>query len=316
MKIELREIDSGNRAECRALRVAPGQTAYIASNERSLQTAEENPAVARPFAIYADGEMVGFTMFAFDEEIEEPRDRCWLWRFMIDASRQGQGCGRAALEEIVRYFREQGAAEITLSTKPDNARALALYHRAGFRENGEKNDDEIVLKLPLDRDEARSGGEITLHEVTRELLHAYYRDFVSDPDIFMDMSRFFHYQYDPQKVDAYFAARRTTPERKDFMILRDGAAIGEISLKHIDYGKKECELSIHLQNDGVKNRGYGTQAEKLALRYAFEELGMDVVLADAVLKNTRSQHVLEKAGFHFVRQDELFKYYRCEREKE
>lgn len=49
------------------------------------------------------------------------------------------------------------------------------------------------------------------------------------------------------------------------------------------------------------------------MKYAFEELGMNTVLADAVLKNTRSQHVLEKVGFQFVRQDEMFKYYRYER---
>lgn len=150
MRIELRRIDESNREECLTLRVAPGQSAYIADNGRSLQTAAENPAVARPFAIYANGQMVGFAMFAFDGEIEAPRDRFWLWRFMIDASRQGRGYGRAALREVIRYFREQGACEITLSTKPDNVRALALYHGAGFRENGERNGEEIVLKLACD----------------------------------------------------------------------------------------------------------------------------------------------------------------------
>ena len=32
-----------------------------------------------------------------------------------------------------------------------------------------------------------------------------------------------------------------------------------------------------------------------------------------VMKNTRSQHVLEKAGFRFVGEDGTFKYYRIER---
>lgn len=154
---------------------------------------------------------------------------------------------------------------------------------------------------------------ITLHEATRELLHAYYKGFVSDPDIFMDMSKFFTYQYDSEKIDAYWAARQPRPDRKEFLILSDDTVVGELCLKHIDFEKKECVLSIHLQNDAVKNKGYGTQAEKLAVRYAFEELDMETVLADAVLKNTRSQHVLEKVGFQFVRQDEMFKYYRYDR---
>lgn len=109
---------------------------------------------------------------------------------------------------------------------------------------------------------------ITLREATRELVHIFYRGFVRDPDLFMDMSLFSSYHYDPQWADAYF-------ERK-------------------------------LQ-------GSGTQAERLAVRYAFEKLGMTTVLADAVAKNTRSQHVLEKVGFQLIRQDENFKYYRITR---
>ena len=67
-----------------------------------------------------------------------------------------------------------------------------------------------------------------------------------------------------------------------------------------------------MQNDSVKGKGYGTQAEKLAIKYAFEKLGMLAVNADAVLKNTRSQHVLEKVGFRFVKEEGIFLYYRVE----
>ena len=56
-------------------------------------------------------------------------------------------------------------------------------------------------------------------------------------------------------------------------------------------------LSIHLQNDTVKGKGYGTRAEQLAIQYAFEVLNMVAVNADTIIKNTRSQHVLEKVGF-------------------
>ena len=40
---------------------------------------------------------------------------------------------------------------------------------------------------------------------------------------------------------------------------------------------------------------------------------MAAVNADAVRKNTRSQHVLEKVGFRLIAEDDLFKYYRMER---
>ena len=64
----------------------------------------------------------------------------------------------------------------------------------------------------------------------------------------------------------------------------------------------------------MKNRGYGSRAELLALAYAFDEMQMEVVRANAVLKNTRSQHVLAKLGFEEVGQDAVFIDYRLTRE--
>ncbi|MBQ3904790.1 MAG: GNAT family N-acetyltransferase [Eubacterium sp.] len=88
-------------------------------------------------------------MFAFDEEYEKPDDRYWLWRFMIDERQQGKGFGTAALREIIKYFKDNGANNIRLSTKESNIKALSLYKKAGFYETGEYNGEEIVLQLDL-----------------------------------------------------------------------------------------------------------------------------------------------------------------------
>ena len=149
MKVELREINQDNWEQCIALAVTEEQAQYIVANEISLKDASEDKDVARPFAIYADDRMAGFAMFAFDVDYEDPDDRYWLWRFMIDKDLQGQGYGSAALRVIIDYFREQGADHIKLSTKASNTRALTLYHKFGFQENGEMNDGEEVLVLKL-----------------------------------------------------------------------------------------------------------------------------------------------------------------------
>ena len=149
MRIALKKITEQNKQECFSLKVSSAQSEYIASNENSLNEARENAEVARPFAIYADDKMIGFTMFAWDENNEDPEDKYWLWRFMIDESLQGKGYGHLALKEIIKYFKDNGADIITLSTKESNEIALSLYHQFGFRENGQMNDEEIVLKLIL-----------------------------------------------------------------------------------------------------------------------------------------------------------------------
>ncbi len=149
MRMELIELSEENMKQCFELKVARNQTQFIASNKDSWKTAKENEKVARPFAIYCDGKMIGFTMFAFDEDYEDPDDRYWLWRFMIDERFQGKGYGTAALQVIIQYYKDHGANNIRLSTKETNTYALSMYRKAGFRDTGEMNDEEIVLQMDL-----------------------------------------------------------------------------------------------------------------------------------------------------------------------
>ena len=151
MQLELRIIDDTNKDAVELLEVSDDQKQYIATNKDSLITAckEEHREVARPFAIYADHRIIGFTMFAFDLTSSDPNDRYWLWRFMIDKNFQGNGYGSIALEKIIDYFKRHGADHILLSTKESNTSALSLYHKYQFAETGEMNDEEIVLRLNL-----------------------------------------------------------------------------------------------------------------------------------------------------------------------
>ncbi len=150
--ITLRPIDEANREAVLALSVREDQP-FVAPNDYSLkeaaETEEEAPGVARPFAICADGRPIGFCMFAFDPENEDAEDRYWLWRFMIDQNEQGKGYGQAALAEIIRYFRDNGADRLYLCTEPENERGLHVYHKFGFRETGEVEDGEATLMRML-----------------------------------------------------------------------------------------------------------------------------------------------------------------------
>lgn len=154
--------------------------------------------------------------------------------------------------------------------------------------------------------------EISLCVMTRALCHELFKGWQNDPDIYMDMAQFTAYQYNEAAVDRYFETKQN-PSRVLLAIMKDNTPIGEIQMKQIDRERKECTLSIHMQNDAVKGRGYGTCAERLAVQYAFEVLGMTAVNADTIAKNKRSQHVLEKVGFQFIKEENGFKYYRFQR---
>ena len=68
-----------------------------------------------------------------------------------------------------------------------------------------------------------------------------------------------------------------------------------------------------MRSDAFKNKGYGTQAELLALDYAFNTMELSTVYADSLIGNTRSQHVLKKVGFQDTGRDANFIYYECKK---
>ena len=142
--IELRKIDKENFEECIGLKVTEIQDEYVASNVYSLAQAWVSGGNAYPFAIYADGGMVGFVMMGYYAE-KKIYD---IWRFMIDKRFQGRGYGKEALGLAVSWLREKfDPEEIFLSFVPGNDVAERMYYKAGFRKTGEMDDDELIMRL-------------------------------------------------------------------------------------------------------------------------------------------------------------------------
>lgn len=160
--------------------------------------------------------------------------------------------------------------------------------------------------------------KITLAPMTRELFHELYRAFRFDPMLFTDMELYERVSarpFTPEEIEARFEGRFSREGTVTLAVMRDEEIIGEVVIKHIDPVEKQCEFGIHLRDDSVKGRGFGTRAEILAIEYAFSELGMETVLADCIIKNTRSRHIIEKLGFEFTGEKDGFRYYRLEKNK-
>lgn len=159
---------------------------------------------------------------------------------------------------------------------------------------------------------------LKLEPMTRELFHELFRGFQYDPCMFMDKELYERCRktpYSREATDARYDNRLARKDSATFAVMLDEAVIGEVVLKHIDHEKKQCELGIHLINDSVKSKGYGTKAEKLAIERAFSELELNTVLADCIINNTRSRQIIEKLGFDFIEEKDGFRYYKLEKEK-
>jgi aminoglycoside 6'-N-acetyltransferase len=86
------------------------------------------------FAILVDGEPAGAIQFW---EEPDPGSRFADVDIFLGPEYQGRGLGTAAMRLIVRQLvEERGHHRVTLSTAVDNARAIRVYEKVGFRPVG------------------------------------------------------------------------------------------------------------------------------------------------------------------------------------
>lgn len=77
-----------------------------------------------------------------------------------------------------------------------------------------------------------------------------------------------------------------------------GALIGDVTLSGIMRGALEsCMLGYALDQE-YNGKGYMTEAVRLAVDFAFQELKLHRIEAGVMPRNIGSMRVLEKAGFH------------------
>ena len=79
--------------------------------------------------------------------------------------------------------------------------------------------------------------------------------------------------------------------------LDDDRIIGEIGLDGIRWTHGDCFVGIGLGEREFWGKGYGTDAMKIILRYAFTELNLRRVTLDVFEYNPRGVRSYEKVGF-------------------
>lgn len=77
-----------------------------------------------------------------------------------------------------------------------------------------------------------------------------------------------------------------------------GELVGDCGLS-FDEGFQEWELAYGFRRDRW-GRGYATEAAAACVRYGFDEMKVEKIVADVDPANAASQHVLEKLGFAHV----------------
>lgn len=98
-------------------------------------------------------------------------------------------------------------------------------------------------------------------------------------------------------IEKEFAEPKVSWVEFNIRLLQDDRLIGFIGLNDIRPNHGDCWVGIGIGESDCWGKGYGTDAMRLALRYAFEELNLQRVSLDVFVHNTRAVRSYEKAGF-------------------
>lgn len=77
----------------------------------------------------------------------------------------------------------------------------------------------------------------------------------------------------------------------------DDKAIGALILNEIDMKNGTGHIHIKIASGDERGKGYGTDAIKTIVKYAFSELRLNCIFANILSYNEPSVHLFEKCGF-------------------
>lgn len=97
----------------------------------------------------------------------------------------------------------------------------------------------------------------------------------------------------------WLATRQDHHDRADWAIMRraDDLVLGEVVLNELDEHNASVSFRISLVGPHVFGRGYGTEATRLVVDYAFDVVGLHRIQLEVYDFNPRAQRVYEKCGF-------------------
>jgi RimJ/RimL family protein N-acetyltransferase len=105
-----------------------------------------------------------------------------------------------------------------------------------------------------------------------------------------------------EQEQAWYEQAIATIERVMFTIYQrsNWEPIGNTDLRDIDFRKGTAEFGILIGDPAARGKGFGTEATRLVLDYAFTVLGLRNVLLRTAEFNLAGRRAYEKAGFREV----------------
>ena len=127
---------------------------------------------------------------------------------------------------------------------------------------------------------------------------AFFAETLSDPDVVRHLGPWAWGPYAERDGREFIeTVSRATGVHWTIEHIGERRPIGSTGLHEIDHRNRNCSWGIWIGPSQWWNQGYGTEACKLSVGYAFNQLGMEKVSLKVFEGNARGRRAYEKAGF-------------------
>lgn len=98
----------------------------------------------------------------------------------------------------------------------------------------------------------------------------------------------------------WFYSMIKTGKVKQFIIVDkiSDVDVGSVYLRDIDYNNKKAEYGIFIGEDSCRGKGFGSEAAKLIIEFAFKTLKLHKVFLRVFKENEAGIHSYKNAGFN------------------
>jgi RimJ/RimL family protein N-acetyltransferase len=147
-------------------------------------------------------------------------------------------------------------------------------------------EGQLVRFAPLDAERDAETASRWSHDL--EYLRLLSADIAKPLSPFQVKKQYEEWEKDAEKREAFHFAVR---------LKEDDRLLGFVRLFRVEWTHATASLQIGIGDRNDRGKGYGTEALRMMLRYAFDELNLYRLAASTAAYNTGAIRFLERAGF-------------------
>ena len=135
-ELRLEDLSATNAVQARSLELRPGQDEFANPATYTHAEPQIDPSKAWAKVIVDQGNVVGLVRAYFDDSYPEEELRSCVWNISVDASVQGAGVGRFALEAVIDEARARQVTALTVMWEDAPGGPGDFFTRLGFVDSG------------------------------------------------------------------------------------------------------------------------------------------------------------------------------------